>query len=276
MQLSCTSASFSSLSFESAATVIGLLGLDLVDVDCYADSDHVPAGAVAADPTAAAARIRRATERAGLGVCQLFFTFGKDFADHAANSPSPAVRKKNERVTRAMADCARGCAARGITTLPGVVWPDLGPDRSFELAVQALRELVSVGEADGITLQVEPHLDSVADTPAKARALCEAVPGLRLALDYSHFLVQRYTPEEVHALLPLAGHFHARHASAGHLQTSARRSGLDFADIRQRLHRLNYRGDICLEFVPFRNWAGIEEVDVLSQTAALRDVLRAP
>jgi sugar phosphate isomerase/epimerase len=276
MLLSCTSTSFSSLSFESAVTVTGLLGLDLVDVDCYTGSDHVPAEAVSRDPAAAAARIRSATERAGVGVCQLFFTLGRDFADRAVNTPSDAVRKENEHVVRAMVTCARACGAHGLTTLPGVVWPDLGPDRSLDLAAQALRGFVVICEAGGIPLQVEPHLDSVADTPAKAQALVAAVPGLRLTLDYSHFLVQGLPPEEVHGLLPLAGHFHARHAARGHLQTAARRSELDFADIRRRLDRLKYRGDICIEFVPFREWGGVEEVDVLTQTAMLRDVLRAP
>ena len=276
MQLSCTSASFTPLSFESAVTVIGLLDLDLVDVDCYMDSNHVPAEVIAADPGAAAARIREAAERAGLGVCQLFFTFGRDFADRAANSPSESVRTENARVVRAMASCARDCAAHGLTTLPGVVWPDLGPERSFDLAVQALRGLVAICEAAGIPLQVEPHLDSVADTPAKARMLIDAVPGLRLTLDYAHFLVQGFTADDVHDLLPLTGHLHARHAARGHLQTPARRSEVDFADIRRRLSQIEYGGDICLEFVPFRDWGGVEEVDVLSQTATLRDLLRAP
>ncbi len=275
MRLSCTSASFSALSFENAVTVIGLLGLDLVDVDCYTGSEHVPAEEVTADPEAAAARIRAASERAGIGVCQLFFTFGKDFADRAANSPSEAVRAENERVVRAMAACARACGARGLTTLPGVIWPDLGPDRSLELAAHALRGLVAAAEAGGMPLQVEPHLDSVADTPVKARALVEAVPGLHLTLDYSHFLVQRYTVDEVHDLLPLAGHVHARHAAAGHLQTAARFSEIDFTDIRRRLDRHGYQGAICIEFVPFTEWGGKEEVDVLGQTAMLRDVLRA-
>ena len=40
---------------------------------------------------------------------------------------------------------------------------------------------------------------------------------------------------------------HARHAARGHLQTSAQRSELDFADIRRRLSRIGYGGDICLD-----------------------------
>ena len=274
MQLSCTSASLPSLSFEQAAIVIGLLDLDSVDVDCYADG-QIPAAAVLADPVAIADRILRAVEPAGIAVSQLFFTFGTDFFDRAANSPDQAVRSANEQLVRAMARCARLCGARGLTTLPGVVWPDLGPERSLDLAASALQHLVAIAAETGLPLQVEPHLDSVIGTPERARRLVDQVPGLLLTLDYAHFLAQQFTSADVHGLLPYAGHLHARHAAAGHLQTPARRSELDFADIYRRLLQIGYAGDICLEFVPFRDWGGIEEVDVISQTVQLRDLLRA-
>jgi sugar phosphate isomerase/epimerase len=274
MQLSCTSGSFSSLSFEQAAIIIGLLDLDRVDVDCYTGG-QVPAETVLADPRAAAARIMRAIEPAGIGVSQIFFTFGRDFFDRGANSADHDVRRTNEELVLAMAQCALLCGARGLTTLPGVVWPELGPERSLALAVSALRDLVAVAGEVGLPLQVEPHLDSVIDTPERARTLADQVPGLRLTLDYAHFLVQGYHSADVHELLPFAGHLHARHAAAGHLQTPARRSELDFADIGRRLLQAGYEGDVCLEFVPFRDWGGIEEVDVISQTAQLRDILRA-
>ena len=273
MKLSCTSASFPSLTFERAAIVIGLLDLDSVDVDCYAGG-QIPAEAVLADPVATADRILRAVEPAGITVSQLFFTFGTDFFDRAANSPDQALRSTNEHLVRAMARCARLCGARGLTTLPGVIWPALGPDRSLDLAASALRNLVAIVAEAGLPLQVEPHLDSVIDTPERARSLVDQVPGLRLTLDYAHFLAQQYTSADVHGLLPYAGHLHARHAAAGHLQTPARRSELDFADICRRLLQIGYAGAICLEFVPFRDWGGVEEVDVISQTVQLRDILR--
>src|SRR5260370_22692160 len=99
--LSCVTFSFASLSFESAVGVIALLELERVDVDCYTGSRHVPASEVLADPHAAAERIRRATEGAGVGVSQLFFTFGRDFADLAATSPDAVVRHENERIVSA-------------------------------------------------------------------------------------------------------------------------------------------------------------------------------
>jgi len=271
----CVTFSFSALPFERAVKLIALLELERVDVDCYMSSRHVPASEVAADPHAAASRIRRATEDAGVGVSQLFFTFGLQFADRAANSPDAAVQHENERITRAMATCARDCGAHGLTTLPGVMWPELGPERSLELAARALRPLVDIAGDAGLPLQVEPHLDSVADTPERARALIEQTPGLRLTLDYSHFLARGDGPDDVHPLLPFAGHFHARHAARGYLQTRARDSELDFGDIYRRLRACGYRGDICLEPTPGGGWGGAQPVDVVSEVVQLHEVFRS-
>ncbi len=272
----CVTFSFSALPFERAVRLIALLELERVDVDCYTGSTHVPASVVADDPGAAADRIRRATEDAGVGVSQLFFTFGQDFADRAVNAPDAAVRRANEGVMRALAACARRCDAHGLTTLPGVVWPDLGPERSLEIAMQALRSLVSIAHDAGLPLQIEPHLDSVADSPHRTRALVDGTPGLRLTLDYSHFLAQDYTADDVHPLLPLAGHFHARHAARGHLQTRAEDSELDFEDIYRRLQASGYQGDICLEPTPGGGgWGGSQPVDVVSEIVQLREVFRA-
>jgi sugar phosphate isomerase/epimerase len=275
LPFTCVTFSFAALPFERAVKVIGLLDLDKVDVDCYASNKHVPSGEVRRDPVAAADRIRRATEEAGLGVSQLFFTFGMGFADRPANAPSAADRADNAEVGRAMARCARACGASALTTLPGVIWPELGPDRSLDLAVEGLRTLVAIAQDAGLPLNIEPHFDSVVETPERTRALTDAVPGLGLTLDYSHFLGKGFGPEDVHPLIPLARHFHARHASRGHLQTSYRETVLDFKDIYGRLRAAGYGGDLCLEPTPAgEGWGGGKEVDVLGEVAGLRDLFR--
>ncbi len=256
--------------------LLRLLGLDLVDVDCYAGSNHLPSDHIEADPTAAAERLHRASEATGLAVDHLFFTFGAGgFADRPANAPDPTTRLDNDRRMKAMVECARRVGARGLTTLPGVIWPDLGPDRSLDLAVQGLRALTAIASEAGYILCIEPHLDSVSATPERTRALLDQVPGLRLTLDYSHFLAQQMTPDDVHPLLPFAGHFHARQASPGHLQTGHRDGSLDFPDIYQRLVQYGYTGSICLEYTVGGGWGGALTVDVLSETIVLRDQFRS-
>src|SRR5690606_35040228 len=105
----------------------------------------------------------------------------------------------------------------GITLLPGVVWPELGQESSFELSRVALTELVEIGRSAGLRVSVEAHLESVVEQPEQALALVEAVPGLQLTLHYSHFIANGIPAERVHPLLPHAGHLHARQAAPGHL-----------------------------------------------------------
>ena len=273
MELTCTSFSFPMLSFADAAKVIALIGLPYLDVGAHEGGCHIQPSQVEANPRAATEMIRRAVDEAGLGVSDFFPTFGNGFRDRPVNALDPAVREANRRRFRAIVEVASGIGAKGITLLPGVIWEEVGPDRSFELSIEELRRLVPIAHDAGLRLSVECHLESVAEPPTRALELIQAVPGLTLTLDYSHFIANGYTPEDVHPLIPHAGHFHARQARDGFLQASHRDGTLDFRDIVGRLIRSGYAGDLCLEYT-WQEWRGANNVDVLSETILLRDLLR--
>lgn len=274
MELTCTSFSFPLLSFADAARVIALIGIPNLDVGAHEGGCHVQPSEVEANPKAAIEVIRRAVGEAGLGVSDFFATFGEGFRDRPVNTPKPSEREANLRRFRAIVEVAKGIGAEGITLLPGVIWDELGPERSFELSVEELRRLVPIAQDVGLRLSVECHLESVAEPPARALELIQAVPGLKLTLDYSHFVANGYHPEDVHPLLPHAGHFHARQARDGFLQASQRDGALDFPDIVRRLKAASYPGDLCLEYT-WQEWRGTNNVDVLSETILLRDQLRS-
>ena len=66
---------------------------------------------------------------------------------------------------------------------------------------------VERARAAGIVMGVEPHLGSVAASPAAALRLVEAVPGLTFTLDYGHFARAGIPDREVEPLLAHASHF---------------------------------------------------------------------
>ena len=274
MELTCTSFSFPLLSFERSLKQIALLDIPYVDLGAHGDGTHLKPERIEADPAAEAERVRRAAGEAGLGVADLFPTFGKGFRDRPVNSPDGAVRAANRERFLAFVELARGVGAAGITLLPGVVWEELGPDRSLELAREALAELVEEGRGAGLRVSVEPHLESVIEQPERARELVDSVPGLQLTLDYSHFVAGGVPAERVHPLLPYAGHFHARQAAPGHLQTSHREGVLDFGDIVRRLRAREYAGFLCVEYT-WQEWRGCNRQDVVSESVLLRDRLRS-
>lgn len=274
MELTCTSFSFPLLDFERSLQLIALLGIPNVDLGAHADGRHLHPDRIEEDPSAEGERARYAADAAGLGIADLFPTFGVGFRDRPVNSPDASVREANRRRFAAFVEFCRVANCPGITLLPGVVWDDLGPERSFELSREALTELVEVGRGAGLRVSVEPHLESVVEQPERALELAEAVPGLQFTLDYSHFVANGVSPERVHPLIPYAGHFHARQAAPGRLQTSREEGTLDFGDIVRRLAEADYSGRLCVEYT-WQEWRGCNRQDVVSESVLLRDELRA-
>ena len=274
MRLTCTSFSFPLLPFETSLRQIRLLDIPNVDLGAHADGNHLHPDRIEADPLGEADRVRRATEVAGIGVADLFPTFGLGFRERPVNTPDAALRAANRARFQAFVEFARLVGASGITLLPGVVFDDLGPEMSFDLSRQALSELVEIGRGAGLRVSVEAHLESVVELPERALALVQAVPGLQLTLDYSHFIAGGIAAERVHPLIPYAGHFHARQAAPGHLQRPHGAGVLDFRDILGRLAAVGYDGYFCVEYT-WQEWRGCNTEDVVSETILMRDELRA-
>jgi sugar phosphate isomerase/epimerase len=273
MELTCTSFSFPLLPFETSLRQIALLEIPNVDLGAHADGPHLKPDRIEANPLREADLATRAVDAAGIGVADLFPTFGEGFRDRPVNTPDPAVRAANRRRFEGFVEFCRRAECPGITLLPGVVLPEMGEERSFELAREALTELVEIGRSADLRVSIEAHLESVVEEPERALALVEAVPGLQLTLDYSHFIAAGIPVERVHPLLPHAGHFHARQAAPGHLQRPRRLGTIDFADIMRRLSELSYPGAICIEYT-WQEWRGCNTEDVVSESVLLRDELK--
>ena len=274
MQLTCTSFSFPLLPFPKSLQQIALLEIPFVDLGAHADGTHLQPDRIEANPLGEADAVRRAADNAGVRIADLFPTFGQGFRDRPVNSPDPAVRQANRERFQAFVEFCRRAECPGITLLPGVVSDEVGPERSWEIAREALTELVEIGRGAGLRVSVEPHLESVIEQPERALELAQAVPGLQFTLDYSHFVAAGIPPERVHPLVPYSGHFHARQASPGHLQRAHDQGTLDFADIVARLRQAGYTGYLCVEYT-WQEWRGCNTQDVVSESILLRDQLRS-
>lgn len=108
--------------------------------------------------------------------------------------------------------------------------------------------------------------------PEAARRLLDAVPGLTVTLDHSHFICEGHTDVECEPLLNRTRHLHARGAAPGHLQQPLSNSTIDYVRVAAALAEVGYSGTICLEFVP-RLPFPVEPVDVWNETLELRGLL---
>jgi sugar phosphate isomerase/epimerase len=268
MQLSITSWSFPQLMLDEVAAIARAVGMDALDIGYFYRS-ALDRARLLAEPEAYGREIKA---RLKLPVANLYHLFGADTVER--NLASPAGRAHN---TADFKNVLRFCTAVGSPTvfiLPGVL--NRGQSRHQALAetVESLKPLVEMANAAGVTLCVEPHVHSYLETPALAAEMCARAKGVRLALDYAHFVVTGYRQEEIDALVPYAGHVHLRQARPGALQTRLEEGTINFSALFATLRDSGYAGALACEYVNQPYFDTVHD-DVISETVKMRDLYRA-
>lgn len=275
MKVSAASFCFPFLTLEQSARVWSTIGFKYLDIGTFMKVGAVPINSnlpiedMIERPQQTADRLLRIADQEGIGYSDLFRQ-GKDFFDGAVNHPDEAVRRANMTWFNALIDVASRAGFPGITLLPGMIWPELGPERSFDLACRELSKLLAIASDKGLRLSVEAHIESVIEPFDLAVRMVEATPGLKLTLDYTHFVAKAVPAERVHALVPYAGHVHVRQGAPGRLQTTRSEGTIDYSDIVRRLHAVDYKGFLAIEYV-WMEWQDCNKADVVSESILLRD-----
>jgi sugar phosphate isomerase/epimerase len=274
LQLSCADSTFPKLSHGTALAVIRDLGIRAVDVCVFAGYSHCPPAFVAAAPERAADEALARIDHVELAIADVFAILGTSFDELAINHPDAAARAESFRQFEHLVTFCRRLGAPGLTLLPGTTFEGVDDDASLALAARELRRRIEIaGEAD-LRLAIEPHYESVVATPDRARDLLEQVPGLGIALDYSHFVFQGIAETEIDPLLAYTSHLHVRPARPAAMQTRAHEGTIDFTRIRDRLLADGYTGYFALEYQWEDGWLDeFTRVDCIAETAAMRDIL---
>jgi len=164
--------------------------------------------------------------------------------------------------------------APGVTLSPGIIHPP--KERSAnKRTVAALQEMTAAGRRAGLRVSIEPHLDSMAETPAAALKLVKAVPELEITLDWAQMVYQNVAWEKILELLPHTRHIHLRQAAREQLQTPFEAGTIDLARVMADLKAADYQGVVCVEYLPPHPRHGLMPVDPIQESARLRDALRA-
>jgi sugar phosphate isomerase/epimerase len=273
MRLACADYTWPAVPHGLALDIVAGLGFDAVDIGFMAGRSHVRPEEVASETAGWAGRIGERCAARGLAVSDVFAqTTG--FADRAVNHPDAAERDRSMAFFRHSLDFARRLGSPGLTLLPGIVFAD-EPWREAALrAAVELRRRVEEAAAAGLALSVEPHVGSVIDTPRRTAALLEMTPGLTLTLDYGHFVASGAPEADVEPLAARARHVQCRGGAPGRLQESMRANTIDFPRMVAVLAEAGYTGFLACEYV-WSEWQHCDDVDDLTETVALRDVLSA-
>jgi sugar phosphate isomerase/epimerase len=267
MELSLTSWSLRACNLMEAATIVKALGIGALDLG-YFYGPALDKAALLATP----ARLAEQVRALGVRVPSLYHLFGATLAER--NLADPAHRGANEADLKQVVVF---CAEAGIPTvfvLPGVCNPGQSRSQAFAESAESCRRLLPIAAEQGVQLTIEPHVQSYLETPPLVLDLVGQVPGLKLTLDYAHFVCLGWRQDEIDVLAPHAAHVHLRQAKPGFLQTKMSQGTINFEAQCAALRDAGYDGCLSLEFV-HQDYMDTLYDDVLTETIILRDRVRA-
>ncbi len=267
MRLSLASWSLRACTLPEAAAISRALGIGALDLG-YFYGPALDKARLLADPARVADEIR-ALE---VAVPCFYHLFGASLAER--NLADPAHHADNEHDFRKVAAFCRAAGIASVFVLPGICNPGQGRGAALEQSAESLRRLLPIAADAELRLTVEPHVHSYLESPAITLDLLHRVPGLALTLDYAHFVCLGWRQDEIDVLAPHAAHVHLRQARPGVLQAKLAEGTINMAAQLAVLRDARFGGYAALEVVHQDYMATLYD-DVLTETLALRDVVRA-
>ena len=274
LRLAASDYTFPKLGWEQALRLAADLGVEAVDIGLFAGRSHLRPEDVLLRPSHSAARVVRAFDSCGLQIADVFGQPAAAFQELAVNHPESGQRQKAAEFYWRLLEFAARCNAKHMTLLPGVHFEQESYEESLKRCVEELAWRTEAAAKLGIIFSVELHIGSIAPRPSQAERLLQLTSGLTLTLDYTHFTLQGIGDEDIEPLLRFASHFHARGACKGKLQASSKENTVDYPRILRAMNRVGYGGYVALEYV-WTEWMHCNEVDNLTETIWLRDLLRS-
>ncbi|HLW93387.1 MAG TPA: sugar phosphate isomerase/epimerase family protein [Roseiarcus sp.] len=266
-KLSLTSWSLPACSLKEAAGIANVLGVGALDVG-YFYGPALDKKRLLAEPE----RLADETRRLGVALPCLYHLFGSTLGER--NLADAAHLEENVHDLR---QAVKFCVAAGIGAifvLPGVINPGQGRKEALAQSAESLKRLVPIAKEADVTLTIEPHVHSYLETPSLVLELLDKTPGLKLTLDYAHFVCLGYRQEEIDALAPHAAHVHLRQSKVGALQTKLAKGTINIGAELATLKAAGFNGYIALEYT-HQDYMDSLFDDILTETIQLRDVVRA-
>ncbi|MGQ7842865.1 sugar phosphate isomerase/epimerase family protein [Granulosicoccus sp. 3-233] len=262
MPLSLTAWSLPACTLQEAADISRALGIGALDVGLFYRS-ALDKAQLLADPEAAAAPL----SQLGVRLPNYYHLFGDGLAER--NLALPGTLEQNLADLRQVLRFADAAGIATVFILPGVVNPGQSRSDAFRVSAASLAAMMELASDFRTTLCIEPHVHSFAESPQIVGDLVDAT-GVRLALDYAHFVCLGYRQDEIDPLAPHAAHVHLRQARMGELQSKYDQGTLNFPAMFGTLRDTGYQGALSIEPV-HQAYMNTLFDDVLTEIIALRD-----
>lgn len=264
LEFSCHTWAFSDLTLPEALGTIARMGFRYVDIG---SGSNLNTQRAAENPQRAAVEIRADLDLFNLKLADLYLLLPRiSLADEER-------RQKELEQFRALLPFAEALGAPGITLSPGLAHPAEDVE-ALDRVIVALREMLNLTKPLGLQLSIEPHMDSMAESPEVALKLIKEVPGLQLTLDWAQLVCQDIFHDDIIKLIPHARHIQLRQAARAQLQTPFERGRIDMPRVVKDVLDAGYQGILCVEYMNTPGWHGMIAVNPLRECTRLRDALR--
>lgn len=120
----------------------------------------------------------------------------------------------------------------------------------FNEEIDRLRSRLGIANSAGMRLSLKTETGHLTEDPQTAVELCQAVPGLGLTLDVSHYMTGKYANQSHDMVYPHVYHVHFRDSTAKQLQVPVGLGEVDYSRIISQLERLNLAKILSVEFLP--------------------------
>jgi sugar phosphate isomerase/epimerase len=274
IKLACADFTFPLLPHDHVLRLIAMLDVQGVDIGLFEGRSHLWPSSEFANPGASARRLKGKLDDLGLALTDVFLQLDAQFEPYAINQPDAGRRAKAREYFQKTLEYTGEAGGHHVLILPGVAFADEPHATSLGRAADELAWRVDESAQQGIVFSIEAHVGSIVPNPASAAELIRRVPGLTLALDYTHFTRSGTPDAEIEPLVAYASHFHIRGARPGRLQTRFADNTIDYRRVVEVARAHDYEGWFGLEYV-WQDWEHCNECDNVSETILFRDFLRS-
>ncbi len=274
MKLGCADFTWPLMTHTDVVRHIAMLGFDGMDLGLMEGRTQIQPGMVRQDVALWSGVVGERLGAAGLEAADVFFVPSFNLTDLAANHPDPAERDGGHESFLDILEFTRRIGAPGMTMNGGIPIEGQSTSDSLRLSAEELTRRVEAAAAQDIEVRVEASVNSNTPTPEMALDLVDAVPGLKLTIDYCHFVYQDIPESEVHPLLEHAAHFQCRGAAPGRMQVNFQENTIDYRGVLERLIAQGYDAYFSIEYVWIDFW-DCNRTENTMETIQFRDFVKA-
>lgn len=139
----------------------------------------------------------------------------------------------------------------------------------FNAEVERLQKMVEISSAEGVRVGILTEVGRMTQDPDTAVVLCNAVKGLGIALDPSHFIFGPHAGGNFEQVMEHVYHVRLRDTSKEQLQVRIGQGNVEYGRLVNQLNKVHYDRALCVDL------ASLPDADQLAEMRKMRLLLES-